>query len=651
MFPKVGPLANVKMKDAMKLSIRNKLFVGICIPVTVIYIAVLRVEYRIRSNEAISSMEAYLRTLTESQSAEIDAKLSAVAQVCRTSAEILGQQHPSDTGENISILRSIISSNKDIYGMTTAYEPGAAFKDRRLFAPYFYREGGGGNLKFVDSGLHDFNYISKNWYTLPKEKGGPAWTEPYYDDVFGKAIMCTYSAPIFRDGVFIGVSAADISLPKLSDEVDEMRAIGGYCALISRTGKIISHPVKSYIMNETVFSLAEKYGELEFLESGKKMTEGKSGIARYRDLETGKVKWIVFSPVKSAGWSFAVVMFEDKVMAPIYSHMKRNITFLLMTLLIIVAVIFYISSRITRPLGFLADAVEELGRGNLKVAVSGLKNNDETGVLARAFNKMVVELDENVKSRIREEAARETVEAEICVARDIQLSLLPHKFPPFPDKKEFDLHAINLPAKFIAGDFFDFLFLNERILSFVIADVSGKGISAAMFMAVARTMLRDNSLPIENPEAVVKKVSDRLSLDNDKLMFVTMFYGHYDIMTGELRYVNAGHNPPYLIRKNGKMEELEPTGPLAAVFPDAKYVERNVRLEPDELLVCFTDGVTEAHVAGGELLGEDRFMKLLLGISSEPVEKICSIISDEVLKYSAGELKDDVTLLVLRRSI
>jgi sigma-B regulation protein RsbU (phosphoserine phosphatase) len=134
-------------------------------------------------------------------------------------------------------------------------------------------------------------------------------------------------------------------------------------------------------------------------------------------------------------------------------------------------------------------------------------------------------------------------------------------------------------------------------------------------------------------------------------MFVTVFYGQYDIWTGELRYVNAGHNPPYLIRKNGKMGELEPTGPLLAAFPDAKYAERTVCLEADDLLVCFTDGVTEANAAGGELFGEDRFMKLLSGISSEPVGRICSLISDEVLKYSAGELKDDVTLLVLRRNM
>jgi sigma-B regulation protein RsbU (phosphoserine phosphatase) len=623
---------------------------GTCLPIAIIYLIVLSIEYRIRSNAAIVSMQAYLKEIAEGEASEINTKLSAVAQVCLTSAGILSCRHSDDADEEISILRASILSNNDIYGMVTAYEPGVKFKDRKLFAPYFCRAGGAEALKFVDSGLNDYNYMVQNWYALPKEKGKPVWTEPYYDDEFGKVFMCTYSAPIICDGSFTGVSAADISLEKLSDDVEEMKDIGGYCAIVSRTGRVISHPVKSYIMNETVFSLAEKYGDTALEEAGKKMIAGEAGLARYREPETGKMKWIVFAPVKSAGWSFAAIIFEDSVMAPIYAQMKMNAIFLLIVLAIISAFIFYISSRITRPLGKLAEAVEELGKGNLKAEVTGLTNTDETGILARAFNKMVKELAESVQIRIRDEAARKTVEAEIILAREIQVSLLPRKFPPYPDKKEFDLHALNLPAKFIAGDFFDFFFISDNVLAFVIADVSGKGISAAMFMAVSRTMLRDNSLLSEAPATIMGKVSHMLSLENDKLMFVTVFYGHYNIMTGELRYVNAGHNPPILIRKNGRMEELTPTGPLAGVLPDAKYTERTACLEPDDLLVCFTDGVTEACVAGGELYGEGRFMKLLSGISSDPVEKICSAISEEVLNYSAGELQDDVTLLALRRN-
>ncbi|MFZ2657540.1 MAG: SpoIIE family protein phosphatase, partial [Victivallales bacterium] len=385
-------------------------------------------------------------------------------------------------------------------------------------------------------------------------------------------------------------------------------------------------------------------------DAGKNMLSGEGGFSRYNDFDTGRMKWIVFSPIKSSGWSFAAIIFEDTVMEPIYSHIKRSLVYLLAGLGIIAAIIFIMSSRITRPIGLLAEAVDRLGKGDLEAKVTGLKNTDEIGVLARAYNKMLGDLKENVESRISEETARKSVEAELNVAREIQLSLLPRKFPPFPDRNEFELHALNLPAKFMAGDFFDFFMLDDNTLAFVIADVSGKGVPAAMFMAVTRTMLRDVSMSLKSPAVVIKQISDLISMDNDKLMFVTIFYGHYNISTGEFCYVNAGHNPPYLIRKDGKMEEFEPTGPLAAVFPEASYTEKTIRIQPDDTLVCFTDGVTESYAGKGELFGEDRLMKLLSEIHAEPVEMICNRISGDVLKYSGGDLKDDVTLLVLRKN-
>ncbi|HCE44757.1 MAG TPA: hypothetical protein DET40_14540 [Lentisphaeria bacterium] len=633
----------------MKLSIRSKLFIGICLPIAAIYLLIIYAEYRIRAGEAIRSMQSYMKELTESEASEVDVKLSSISQLCRTSAEIISNYHPDNVEDNISLLRKSIASNDDIFGMAFAYEPNTIIKDRKFFCPYFCRDGSDGAMRFIDSSLDDYNYTSESWYTIAREKRKAVWTEPYYDDALGKILMCTYSVPIFIDGKFTGVSAADLSIEKLSGEVDEISATGGYCSIISRTGRVISHPDRSYIMKETIFSLAEKYRNKELEEAGRKMVAGKSGFSRYHDLETGRMKWLIFSPIKSSGWSFAAIISEDTVMEPIYSHIKRSLVYLLAGLGIIAIIIFMMSSRITRPLGLLADAVDRLGRGDLEAKVTGLKNTDEIGVLARAYNKMLENLRESIDSRIREETARKSVEAELNVAREIQLSLLPRKFPPFPDRKEFELHALNLPAKFMAGDFFDFFMLDENTLAFVIADVSGKGVPAAMFMAVTRTMLRDVSLSLKSPASVIKQVSDLISKDNDKLMFVTIFYGHYRIRTGELCYVNAGHNPPYLIRKDGKMEELEPTGPLAAVFPEAIYTEKNVCLQPDDTLVCFTDGVTEAYTGGGELFGEDGFTKLLSVIYTEDVDKINSRISEEILKYSSGDLKDDVTLLVLRR--
>jgi len=634
----------------MKLSIRSKLFIGICVPIAVIYLLVLFLESRIRRDEALTSMQTYLKGVTESEAEEINVQLSSIAQTCRTSVEILRYYHPDTTEENIEFLCKCITSNSDIYGMAIAYEPGAVLKDRKFFSPYFCREDGTGKLKFVDSGLASYDYTSDQWFSLPKEKGIAVWTDPYFDSVYGKVLMCTYSVPIFRDGSFIGVLTADISLEKFDSKVDEVSIVGGYCAIVSRTGGIISHPERSYIMNETIFSLARKYNSPDLADVGRKMTAGESGFMKFKDFSNGRTKWIVFAPIRSSEWSFAAVILEDTVMGPTYAHIRRSLVFFLIGLGIIAAIIFMMSSRIVRPVGMLADAVDRLGRGDLDAKVTGLRNTDEIGVLARAYNKMLEDLKRNIDSRIKEETARKSVEAELNVAREIQLSLLPRKFPPFPGRKEFDLHALNLPAKFMAGDFFDFFMMDDSTMAFVIADVSGKGVPAAMFMAVARTMLRDVSSSLKEPSAIIKRVSDLLAEDNDRLMFVTIFYGHYKFRTGDLCYVNAGHNPPYLFRRDGKMEELGTTGPLAAVFPDASYTEMTTRLQTGDTLICYTDGVTEAYVGGGELYGDERFTRLLSGIHSENVGKIDAEISEAVTAYSSGDLKDDVTLLTLRKN-
>jgi len=283
------------------------------------------------------------------------------------------------------------------------------------------------------------------------------------------------------------------------------------------------------------------------------------------------------------------------------------------------------------------------------VKVSGVPRGDEIGRLAETFNTMVTELKANVEARIHEEAARKAVESELKVARGIQASLLPRIFPPFPDRKEFDLHAVNEPAKFIAGDFFDFFFINEDTLAVVMADVSGKGVPAAMFMAVARTAIRNFTVPGKSPAQILKHVNDVMAKDNDNSMFVTLFYAFYNVRTGGLTFANAGHNPPYILRREGGLDKLMPTGPILSVFDDAEYTDSHAAMNPGEVLVLFTDGVTEAN-KNGELYGEKRFEPLLLSLLNLKVETICQTIIDTVIDFGGRELGDDVTLLALRRN-
>ncbi|NLE40114.1 MAG: serine/threonine-protein phosphatase, partial [Pirellulaceae bacterium] len=192
--------------------------------------------------------------------------------------------------------------------------------------------------------------------------------------------------------------------------------------------------------------------------------------------------------------------------------------------------------------------------------------------------------------------------------------------------------------------------VDRRTLAVVMADVSGKGIPAAIYMAVTRTTLRLFASPDKTPARVVAEVNRSLASENNNEMFVTLFLAYYDIESGELTYANAGHVPPYVLREGGRLDSLEPTGPLVAPFADAVFEDARCRLEPGDQLILYTDGVTEAMSADGKFYGEERFKAFLHLRDEDRQDDVCQGILDEIREFSRGELSDDATLLVLRRT-
>jgi sigma-B regulation protein RsbU (phosphoserine phosphatase) len=352
------------------------------------------------------------------------------------------------------------------------------------------------------------------------------------------------------------------------------------------------------------------------------------------------------------GWSLKVAMDETKVLEPVYTGFYRTIFHFLVEFTVLLAVIVIVSGLLSVPIKRLAELAKKLATGDLDVHIGGFWFSKEIDQLAQTFDKMGNELKSSIDQRVKEESTRKIVEEELAIARRIQASLLPRVFPPYPERKEFDIHAMNEPAEFVAGDFFDFFLIDPDTLAFVVADVSGHGIPAAMFMAISRTIIRTFASPKRSPSEVIDHVNRMLNSDNEDMMFVTMFYGHYNIVTGELIYVNAGHDPPYIIRKDSHLEELPGTGPLVAAFEYASYEEQTVRMEPGDLLVAFTDGVTEAHSTNDDVMyGRERLEQLLEDARERSVESICNRVYTDADEFVGREnLHDDVTIFVLRRN-
>ncbi len=308
------------------------------------------------------------------------------------------------------------------------------------------------------------------------------------------------------------------------------------------------------------------------------------------------------------------------------------------------------ASRISRPIRRLRDGVEKLGEGDFSVEVpSG--GSTETAELSRAFNRLGGRLREYMENLKREVGAREAVESEVRIARQIQESLLPHSFPPFPDRSEFDLFAVNLAAKEVAGDFYDFFLLDDDRLALVIADVSGKGIPAALFMAVSRTVIKNVCSREKDPGRALTLANRSICQDNEACMFVTLILGCYRISTGEFAFANAGHDEMLLIGEDGTVEPFGlMRGTAVGIVEDEVYRSGSRTIEPGQTLVFYTDGVTEATSPENELFGRERLEKLLREHGGRPAREICDRIREAVTEFQRGKQFDDVTVMVLKRA-
>ncbi len=276
-------------------------------------------------------------------------------------------------------------------------------------------------------------------------------------------------------------------------------------------------------------------------------------------------------------------------------------------------------------------------------------HRDEAGLLAGAFLELERELQSHIRELTATTSAKERIESELRIAHEIQMGILPKLFPAFPDHPEFDVYASIRPAREVGGDLYDFFFIDPHHFCFLVGDVSGKGVPAAFFMAVTKTLLKavaERGLSIGE---VVARVNDDLASDNDSCMFVTLFCAVLDIRSGEVSYASAGHNPPVLIRR-GSDPALLPSinQPVAGAMPGLSYSSHTLTLQPDDRLVLYTDGVTEAMDPTGQLFGEARLLATLAEQSQASPEAQITATLAALDRFADGaEQSDDITLMAL----
>lgn len=243
-----------------------------------------------------------------------------------------------------------------------------------------------------------------------------------------------------------------------------------------------------------------------------------------------------------------------------------------------------------------------------------------------------------------------SIQRDLNVAREIQQGILPQVFPPFPDRKDFDIFATMVAAKEVGGDFYDFFMIDQDRIGLVIGDVSGKGIPAAIFMAVSRTLIRATGIKGMPPGECLSYVNNLLCNESVSCMFVTVFYAILNTKTGELEYANGGHNPPYILNSKGEFRLLDSLGDIIlGVYNDVTFKTEKTQLTPQEGILLFTDGVTEAFNLKGEEYTDNRLMELLSTFDNFNAQKVVNSVVDDVNLFSHGAPQsDDITLLYLK---
>ena len=334
--------------------------------------------------------------------------------------------------------------------------------------------------------------------------------------------------------------------------------------------------------------------------------------------------------------------------------------FLVLTLCITFAVLlasvfayyYYVRRILIRPLGTLHNAAMGLveskmeGLADFRVEVD---TGDELEDLADSFQYMVAELNEYIRDLSRVTAEKERIGAELDVARHIQASMLPCIFPAFPERHEFDIFASMTPAKEVGGDFYDFFLVDDDHLAVVMADVSGKGVPAALFMMISKTLLKSAAQSGLSPKAVLEKVNDQLCENNDAEMFVTVWLGILEISTGKMKCANAGHEYPAIMRKGGDFELFKDKhGFVLAGMEGARYREYELELHAGDRLVVYTDGVPEATNGANTLYGTDRMISALNGARDGSCRQMLEALHRDVDSFVDGaDQFDDITMLCI----
>ena len=560
------------------------------------------------------------------------------------------QRHPDKADSMFVYSRGMLLNNPDFYTCSIAFEPYYFKEYGRYFSAYAKHVGD--SIRTLQGGSEYYQYFFMDWYLMPKLLEKPCWTEPYMDldaPTNTYEMVTSYCQAIKnKQGEFIGVINTSLSLNWLSHTISAVKPYpNSYSIMIGRGGTYFVHPDTTKITRQTIFTQTMETPDTAMTALGHAMQRGEEGM-KHMNID-GNDCYVFYKPLGKTGCSMAIVCPESDIFGG-FDRLRHTVMGIVFVGLLLMLYFFIkIITRELSPLHRLAKEAETIASGQFDTKLPDFQRNDEIGMLSHSFGNMQQSLVRYIEELKETTAQKASIESELNVASNIQMSMLPSVFP---DREGLDMYASMTPAKEVGGDLYGYLLKDEK-LYFCVGDVSGKGVPASLFMAQVTRLFRTLANQMITPADICTQMNEALSgEENQTCMFVTLFIGLVDLKTGHLSFCNAGHNPPVIGggEHHGEFLQMLPNFPIG-VMPGLEFEGEEIDSIKGRPLFIYTDGLNEAENREHGQFGDDHLIDILRNTHFDTARQVVETLAAKVEEHRDGaEPNDDLTMMCLRIS-
>ncbi|MBR1424759.1 SpoIIE family protein phosphatase [bacterium] len=635
-------------------TLRSKILAIIILMLAFLMFASVFHVYFARMNTKQLMVQNYKFSITASSFVQEIKNRIITSEDCLKSLSLIGSlYYKTDRSNDLTdrVIEKVFKNYPQALGGGIWFKPYIIDKSRKYNCFYAFRDKN--NKIVIDRNFESekYDYPNQEWYkqiiSQVTPEGNIVWSKPYYENMGSYTMMVTVGTGIYVDGKLVGIVTVDWELDSIINEVSKMKPVEKTFSMY-KSGKEIKNSFALFgnVKDDFIIATTDPYLDNKTItgHSLKEIPWYTSADKLYATtyITYHKKKYIPFVNKLDNGMVLIICLPKSEMFKDVNNFYFLLILTMLGIALLIPALLYYSLNRyIINPIDKLTKIAHKIGKGeDIQIKI---EKPEEFAHLASTFDKMTKDI-----KLITNERAKIT--SELSVAKSIQSSSLPNVFPPFPNKNEFDIYASMEPAKEVGGDFYDFFFIDKTKFMFLIADVSGKGIPAALFMMTVKTLINNIAQLNYSPKQLIEIINNKICQTNKQGFFVTVLLGITDINTGETSIINCGHNLPLIKRKDGNFEYLQLESNIAlGVFEDSKFEVYETVMNVGDIIFTYTDGVTEAINKNDEVYGETRLYDCLNSIDTpEPIE-IVQRVKTSINEYSDSNLQsDDITMLVFK---